>query len=223
MLLPEVLRARCPLQMRALSSLAFISLIIITLHPGAAKAANYRIDPKETTAGFEVWMLGLIPVRGNFRHTTGALNFDLANQSGNIEVLIDTSSLEVNSARAAAATRGAEFFNVEKYPRMDFRSSRFIFQDSHLHAIEGMLTLRGSMQPVTLAISRASCKPAVCRADATLIVKRSKFGMKAWSNSVGDDVTIRIALVAYVEIEETKTSPAAPPADAPKPEPPAAK
>ncbi len=155
-------------------------------------------------------MLGFIPIRGHFKHTTGVLNFDSSSQTGNIEVMVDTTSLTANSARAEVAARGPSFFNVEKYPRMDFKSSRFVFDGNRLHSIEGMLTLTGAAQAVTLVVNHAACKaavqhePPVCRAEAALTVKRSAFGMKAWAHSVGDDVTIRIALVAYADAEEIK-------------------
>jgi polyisoprenoid-binding protein YceI len=89
-----------------------------------------------------------------------------------------------------------------------------------------MLTLTGSTQPVTLLVSQATCsaaderEPAHCHANAVLTVKRSTFGMKAWSHSLGDDVTIRIAIFASssegVDIKSVKpdTAAADPPADA---------
>ena len=175
-----------------------------------ANAASYRIEPTETTASFEVWVMGLIPIRGQFTHTFGALRFDPVARAGYIEVSIDTTGIEANSARAQTTARGPGFFNVEKYPRVDFTSSRFVFEGNRLRAIEGMLTLTGSTQPVTLAVNRAACKaaiarePAVCRAEAAFTVKRSAFGMKAWSRSIGDDVTIRIAIVAFGDELETK-------------------
>ena len=189
------------------------AIILAFLMPGLgnAEATNYRIDPTETTASFEVRMLGIIPIRGNFKNTTGDMQLELASHSGSIEVRIDAATLVANSVRAQAAARGADFFNVEKYPRIEFKSSRFVYEDSQLHAIEGRLTLMGATQPVTLAVSRATCKPAtdreppVCRAEATLTVKRSAFGMKRWSHSVGDIVTIRIALVAFAEAAQAKT------------------
>lgn len=159
-------------------------------------------------------MLGFIPVRGHFRHTTGMLSLDAASQTGSIEVTVDTASLAANSARAEAAARGPNFFDVEKYPRMDFKSSRFVFDRNRLHAIEGTLTLTGAARPVTLLVNHATCKaafqqePPVCRAEAVLKLKRSAFGMKAWSHSIGDDVTIRIALVAFAEAEVVKQTPA---------------
>ncbi len=189
------------------------SVVLLVLQLGTANAIDYRIDPQETIAGFEVWMLGVVPIRGHFMHTTGAMRFDPASQVGQIEVLIDTTSVETNSARATAATRGPGFFNIERYPRMEFKSSRFVFEAHRLRSIEGLLTLTGITQPVTLAINHATCKAAiarersVCRADAVVTIKRSTFGMKAWPHSVSDNVTIRISLVAFAESDEATAPP----------------
>jgi polyisoprenoid-binding protein YceI len=185
-----------------------VALLVLSF--AAAHAANYRIEPNETTAGFEVWLIGFIPIRGHFKHTSGVLRYDSGARTGYIEVAIDTSTLEADSPRAQATARGPAFFNVEKYPRVEFKSSRFLFEGERLHTIEGTLTLTGTTQPVTLAVNDATCKAAtasersVCRAEAVLTVKRSAFGMKAWAHSVGDDVTIRIALVAHGEQPDAK-------------------
>lgn len=45
-------------------------VVLLVLQLGAASATDYRIDPKETITSFEVWMLGVIPIRGHFMHTT---------------------------------------------------------------------------------------------------------------------------------------------------------
>ncbi|MCY7387992.1 MAG: YceI family protein [Burkholderiales bacterium] len=191
-------------------------LSVLPMQSGFANATSYRLDPKETMSSFELWVFGLIPVRGHFKRTTGTMSFDAASKVGNIEVLIDTTSVEASSARAEAAARGADFFDVEKYPRMEFKSSRFVFEDGRLHSVEGVLTLKAKTQPVTLIVQNANCKVATamdaasCRAEATLSVKRSDFGMKAWSHSIGDHVTIRIAIVAVADAGETNAKAAMP-------------
>ncbi|MBL8523989.1 MAG: YceI family protein [Betaproteobacteria bacterium] len=168
----------------------------------ASHASTYRIEPTETTARFEVHFLGVFPIRGDFRRTSGTLIYDPATRVGNIDVAIDATTLEAGSERAQKTARGEDFFNVDKFSSIDFKSSRFVFEDSKLRAVEGMLTLVGLNKPVVLVVNDSKCEPArereaaYCRADATLTVKRSDFGMKAWSHTVGDDVVIRIAIVA---------------------------
>ncbi|MEP7154713.1 MAG: YceI family protein [Betaproteobacteria bacterium] len=193
-----------------------------------ASAATYRIDPKDTKAGFEVNFLGLFPIRGEFRRTTGMLIYEPASHQGHIEVFIDTTTLEASTEKARASARGPDFFDAEKFPSIDFRSSRFVFEENKLRAVEGSLTLVGRTRPVTLTVTSSGCvaaadaEPAYCRADAELMVKRSDFGMKAWAHTVGEQVTIRIAITARQAPETVKDpakeSPKEPLKEAPKSE-----
>ena len=167
-----------------------------------ADATQYRIDPTATTAGFEVHLLGLFPIRGDFKHTTGTLFYDPQSKQGNIDVFIDSTTVDASTAYARTSVRGPDFFNVEKFPSIDFRSSRFVFESDKLKIVEGMLTLTGVSQPVSLEIMRSHCEAAspmevaVCRADAKLVVQRSAFGMTAWAHALSDTVTIRVRIVA---------------------------
>ena len=167
-----------------------------------AHAAVYIIDPRETTANFGVNFLGLFPIHGQFQRTTGTLNYDRATRHGSIEVVIDTTTLVASTAHAQASARGMDFFEVDKYPSIEFKSSRFVFDENRLAFIEGSLTMVGNTRPVILNVTDSSCyaatstEPARCQATADVVVKRSAFGMKAWARTVGEEVTIRIAIMA---------------------------
>lgn len=179
---------------------------------GVATAApvTYRIDPIETRASFEVHFLKLFPIRGEFRRTTGTIVHDAATRSGTVEVAIDATSVESANASAQASARGPEFFHVDKYPSIDFRSQALVYEGERLKAIEGTLTLLGVAQPVTLVVTDSQSDSGQCRASAELIVQRSKFGMKAWSHTLGDQVLIRVEIVAReVSVENSRATEAA--------------
>lgn len=65
---------------------------------------------------------------------------------------------------------------------------------------------------VSLVVIQANCatalgqEPAVCQAEAALTVWRSLFGIKTWSPSVGDDLTLRIVAVAGAAAVELKAA-----------------
>lgn len=181
---------------------ALLITLLLAICATPAAATTYRIEPAETTARFEVRFLGLFPLRGDFRRTVGTLFYDASTRSGSIEVSIDTTTLEASVRKAESSARSADFFHVEKFASIDFKSSRFVFDESRLRSIEGVLTLVGVTRPVVLLVSNAKCEPASaieaahCHAVAELVVKRSDFGMKSWSHSVSDEVSIGIAIVA---------------------------
>jgi len=176
-------------------------------------APLYIIDPFETHSRFEVMFLGFMRVRGKFERTTGTLHHDSARADAPsrtndaITAIIDSTTLSANVVNANATNkvlRGPEFFYVEKFPTIIFKSSRFAWYGERLTAIDGTLTLLGLTRPVTLTVQKSGCTPAGvvkrarCTADAFLNVRRSDFGMKAWSASVSDEVKIIVELVAYL-------------------------
>jgi polyisoprenoid-binding protein YceI len=173
----------------------------------AASAGTYTIDPRDTTANFDLRFLGLIPLEGRFLRTSGTLVYDRPTRQGRIDVRIDATTLVSDNARAQALARGPEFFDVEKYPSIEFRSSRFVFDASRLKFIEGSLTLVGTTQPVVLTVTDSRCDIAIeqaagrCHAAAELVVRRSAFGIRAWAHTVSEEVTIRIGITARQALE----------------------
>lgn len=183
---------------------------------------EFVLDPTETHSRFEAKFLNLITVRGKFNRTTGRLIHDPARRDAasrandSIIAEIDATSLEVQLVNAETTNeilRGAQFFNVEKFATISFASSMFKWDGPTLKAIEGTLTLLGVVKPVVLTIEKSGCKPVGpngrtrCVAAAFVNVKRTDFGMKAWSASVSNDVKLIIELVAY-SVSNLSTNPA---------------
>jgi polyisoprenoid-binding protein YceI len=194
----------------------------------------FVLDPLETHSRFEVKFLGFMTVRGKFNRTTGNLYHDPIRQdaasraSDSIQADIDATTLDthvINSHATNEILRGPQFFHVEKFPAITFKSSVFNWDETTLKSIEGTLTLLGVTKPVTLTVEKSGCtsataqKRARCTAEAFVNVKRADFGMKAWAASVSNDVKLTIELVAYQasnggaeskNIDESATSKSAP-------------
>ncbi len=180
--------------------------------PAAANASLFILDPTETHSRFEAKFLGFMTVRGKFNRTTGKLIHDperrdaASRANDSIEAEIDATTLEahvINAETTHEILRGPQFFNVEKFPTIIFRSSKFNWDETTLKSIEGTLTLLGVAKPVMLTVEKSACTPvsankrARCTAEAFVNVKRADFGMKAWAASVSNDVKLIIELVAY--------------------------
>jgi len=180
---------------------------------GAAHAARYEIDPLQTRTTYETRYLGFIPVRGVFERMTGVLSYEPGKPIGEreavIHVIIDTTTLKpsnFDSESKRRMLRGPEFFDVDRFPIIEFKSSRFRYEAGKLIAIDGDITLLGVSRPVILKVSKSGCevanpaRAARCTASAELTLKRFDFGMKSWFGTVSDDVTIAVELVA-VEVD----------------------
>ncbi len=190
---------------------------------GAAHAARYDIDTVETKTTYETKYLGFIPVRGHFERMTGTLNYEPTKPVGerdpSIHVIIDATTLvptTFDSESKRRMLRGPEFFDVDRFSTIEFKSTKFRYEADKLIAIDGNITLLGVTKPVTLTVMKSGCEPATstrpprCTASTEVTVKRFEFGMKGWSGTVSDDVKIGVDLVAVVNADD-KSKPAPPP------------
>lgn len=170
---------------------------------------RYDIDPVATKTTYETKYLGFITVKGIFEKMTGVLRYDIAKpaqmRDGSIHVIIDATSIKPSNFDSDAKRqmmRGPDFFNVEKYPTIEFKSNKFRFDGEKLIAIDGMVTLVGMTKPTTLNVKTSRCDaatqtaPARCTASVEWIVKRFEFGINGWANTVSDEVKISVELVA---------------------------
>jgi polyisoprenoid-binding protein YceI len=203
------------------------TLIVPLLLSASVASANaptlYVFDPVETHSRFEAKFLGFITVRGKFNRTTGTLHHDAENTDATgrlddkIHAIIDTTTLDAHVVNAHATNkvlRGPEFFNVEKFPTIEFKSKQFRYEGEKVTHIDGTLKVVGTTRPVTLIVENSGCTPAAanvqarCVADASVVIKRSEFGMKAWSASISDEVKIIVEMVAVAPAPTRDAKPA---------------
>ena len=106
--------------------------------------------------------------------------------------------------------RGEDFFDVEKHPRILFKSHALEFESGVPKAAQGELTLLGVTQAGharTSSTSRCTRLPflvrTTCGADVSTTISRSAFGMNRYPDFIADEVRINI------QIEAVKVEPAA--------------
>jgi polyisoprenoid-binding protein YceI len=112
---------------------------------------KWNIDAAHTGINFSVRHMVVSKVRGRFGKFTGTLtldNADLARSS--VEVSIDASSIDTGVADRDTHLRSADFFDVEKFPELHFRSTRIERVDDSNYRVIGDLTIRGTTREVAL-------------------------------------------------------------------------
>ncbi len=96
-----------------------------TLPEVAAATTTWNIDPVHSNAEFKVRHMMISNVKGQFKGVTGTLKLDNAEltKSG-VEVSIDAATINTNDAQRDAHLKSADFFDVEKFPTLTFKSTR---------------------------------------------------------------------------------------------------
>jgi polyisoprenoid-binding protein YceI len=117
-----------------------------------AQASNWNIDPAHSTAQFTVRHLGISNVSGNFTKVTGTavLNDKDVTQS-QVSASIDVNSVDTRVEQRDKDLKSPNFFDVEKYPTIEFKSKRIVSAGGKLQVI-GDLTIHGTTHEVTLDV-----------------------------------------------------------------------
>lgn len=164
------------------------------LHIGAARGSiDFAIGDSKifrTTGSFKEWQ-GLVLVD----------DADVARST--VQVNVNTGSIEMMDAQQSEMLKDADFFDVAKFPKMTYRSSKVTRTSDTTLKVEGAITLRGITRPMELAVSVTDRKPdaaagaryARFRAEGSL--KRSEFGMVKYIDVVGDMVDFSIRTDAW--------------------------
>jgi polyisoprenoid-binding protein YceI len=168
-----------------------------------AAPASYTLDPDHTIPRFEIMHNGFSNHIGMFMKSSGKATLDPVAGTGSVVVAIETASFLSGHAFMEKVVKGPDFFDVERFPAMTFRSSRFEFRDGKPSFVEGDLTILGATRPVKLVFTHFACgqhprsKKDQCGGNLVTTIKRSDFGMKAFIPAIGDDVRLLIQVEAF--------------------------
>lgn len=190
--------------MKKLTSLATaLALATMTMIPTPALAApeTYILDGTHTYPRFSYSHFGYSTQLSRFNKTTGKIVFDKEAKTGEVDIVIDTQSVDTGSI-LDEHIQGEDFLDTAQYPTATFKSNRVVFEGDRPVAVHGNLTLKGVTQPVTLTVTSFQAmphpmlkKPAI-GANAHTVVKRSDFNAGKYAPHVGDEVRIDIAVEA---------------------------
>ena len=166
---------------------------------------TWNIDPAHAVAEFKVKHMMIANVKGQFSKLSGVLTLDESDlKNSRIEASIEAASIATREEQRDAHLRSADFFDVEKFPTLDFRSTRIsVVGDGEL-SVEGDLTIHGVTRKVRFAVEGPT-PPAKdpwgntrVAISATTKINRKDFGL-TWNAAletggilVGDDVTITL-------------------------------
>ena len=110
----------------------------------------WNIDQSHTDVGFAVKHMMISTVRGKFTRYSADIQIDPANlASAKVTAQIETASVETNEEKRDGHLRSPDFFDVEKYPKMTFTSTKVTRKGDELE-VTGNLKIKDQEHPITL-------------------------------------------------------------------------
>ena len=90
-------------------------------------------------------------VRGRFAKFSGSVAIDEGDLTRSVvEASIDASSIDTGTTHRDDHLRSADFFDVEHFPQIRFRSTRIERVEGNRYRLTGDLTIRGVRRPIAL-------------------------------------------------------------------------
>lgn len=171
---------------------------------------SYSIDPAHTGVEFVVRHLMITKVRGRFGAVSGIIELEPGSDIPRfVQATIDATSIDTREPQRDTHLRSADFFDVEKYPTLEFVSTRIEGTPGDF-TIYGNLTVHGVMREVALKAEfegRAADPWGGQRAgySASTTINRKDFGL-TWNTAletggvmVGDEVRIELEVEAIAK------------------------
>jgi polyisoprenoid-binding protein YceI len=171
-------------------------------------AGEYQIDPMHSIVGFAIRHLEINWVEGRFKDFVGTIRYDDADITKSaVEFTAKVESIDTGVEPRDKHLRTADFFEVEKYPEMTFKSTRVERKGKMGGVLHGDLTLKGVTKQVSLPFTitgaikdgRGTTRFGV---SARTVINRRDYGitfgqpMDGGGLSIGNEVTINLQLEA---------------------------
>jgi len=122
-----------------------------------ASVTTWKLDPAHSSAEFKVKHMMISNVKGNFSGLTGVLTEHTTDSSlSSVEANVDISSVSTGDAQRDTHLKSADFFHLEKHPRMTFKSTKVERKGEGEYRVTGDLTIHGVTKPVTFAVEGPS-------------------------------------------------------------------
>lgn len=168
-------------------------------------AGKWTIDPIHSHVGFVVKHMMVSKVRGQFDTFEGEIITAADPLQSSATAKIDLQSIDTNSEQRDQHIKSADFFEVEKYPEMTYRSTG-IRVDGEDYILDGELTLKGVTQQVPLKLEVSGFGPDAyggTRAgfSAAGEINRSDFGISYNGPIPGGGTVISEKVQLVLDIE----------------------
>lgn len=166
----------------------------------ASAQLTWKADKAHTKVGFEITHLMISEVDGNFGEYDIMAKANPAFNNPEFEVTIKTASIDTDNDRRDTHLRSKDYFEVETYPTIQFKSKRFEQMRNKKFRLTGDLTIHGITKTVMLdgklngVITDPNSKKLKAGLKLEGTINRLDFEVGDKTPALGDEVDIIVNL-----------------------------
>jgi polyisoprenoid-binding protein YceI len=176
---------------------------------------SWQLDYGHTRIGFTGRHLMVSMVRGEFEKFQGTVELDEHDvRRSKAEIQIEAASVNTHNAQRDEHFRSADFFDVEKYPYITFKSKRVVLNDAHHGQLVGDLTMRDITREVVLDVEYGGVSQSPWNTYSAGFSLRAQVNRKDWGLNwnmllaggglvASDEITLTIDLELTRPVEVT--------------------
>ena len=143
---------------------------------------TYTLDPSHTSVGFTTRHAMVTKVRGTFNEVDGQATTGPNLEGASIVVDIKAASVDTRNGDRDGHLKSADFFDVENYPSITFRSTEVVAADADTLRVTGDLTIKDVTRPVTIDFDFAGAAKDPfgnerIGFEGSVVVNRKDFGL----------------------------------------------
>lgn len=191
----------------------FVLGALATAGPVFAAADTFQFDKAHTLVGFKIRHF-VSKVEGRFKSFDGTIQIDRPNPSASkVELTIQTASIDTSNENRDNDLRSANFFEVDKFPTITFKSTKVEAKGSDTYAVTGDLMMKGITKPITLTVKSGGFAKAgkVEKAgfEVSGVLNRKDFGI-IWNRALeGGGAMLSDEVDLNIQVEANKPEPEA--------------
>jgi polyisoprenoid-binding protein YceI len=171
-------------------------------------AGDYQLDPAHSRLGFVARHAMVTKIRGQFTEFEGTGHIDVDDPANSAaEVRVAVASVNTQQEQRDGHLRSADFFDVETYPEIAFRSTSIERLDDSTFRVTGDLTINDITRPLTIdfestGIAKDPFGNVRAGFEGSVVVNRKDWGLQ-WNAAletggvlVSDKVTLELDISA---------------------------
>ncbi len=162
-----------------------------------AASQQFAVDPVHSSVMFKIKHADAAYFYGRFNEVAGS--FVLGDSGGNLNVTVQTASIDTNSAGRDNHLKGPDFFNAREHPEISFNSTNVKKTAENKYKATGTISLHGVSKEITVDIEHTGYgefRGQRAGFEAQFTIDRTEFGMTKYVEEgvLGANVTLIVAI-----------------------------